>query len=97
MVDEEKRGGSNAGGGLNLGDDGADAVAEGGRVVELRAEELELRVHDGRPRRVLGIGGGRGVGRREGADAAQWRKDEKGYTGRKEGGGRRREGGSGGA
>jgi hypothetical protein len=65
-VDEEESGGGDAGGGLDLGDDGADAVAEGGRVVELRAEELELRVHDGRrqPRRGLGIGGGGGVGRR---------------------------------
>ena len=67
-MDEEERGGGDAGGGLDLGDDGTDAVTEGGRLVELRAEELELRVHDGRgqPRRGMGIGGGGGVGRRSG-------------------------------
>lgn len=99
LVDEEERGGGDAGGGLDLGDDGADAVAEGGRLVELRAEELELCVHDGRgqPRRGLGIGGGGGVGRRSGADAAERRKEEGGSTVREEGGERRRERGRGGA
>jgi hypothetical protein len=101
LVDEEQRGVGDAGGGLDLGDDGADAVAEGGRLVELRAEGLELRVHDGRgqPRRGLGVGGGGGggVGRGGGAEAAQRGQDEGGSAGSEEGSRWGREGSGGGA
>ena len=64
-MDEEERGRGDAGRRLDLGDDGADAVAEGGGLVKLRAEGLELRVHDGtgQPRRGLGVGGGGGARR----------------------------------
>jgi hypothetical protein len=71
LVDEEERGGGDAGGGLDLGDDGADAVAERGGLVELRAEGLELRVHHRRRLRAAsGAGGAYRVGR-DGAEAAQ--------------------------
>ena len=64
-MDEEERGGGDAGRRFDLGDDGADTVAEGGGLVKLRAEGLELRVHDGRgqPRWGLGVGGGGGARR----------------------------------
>ena len=71
-MDEEERGGGDAGRRFDLGDDGADTVAEGGGLVKLRAEGLELRVHDGRgqPRWGLGVGGGGGARRSGGAEAA---------------------------
>jgi hypothetical protein len=83
LVDEEEGSGGDAGGGLDLGNDGADAVAEGVGPVELRTEGHELGVHDGRRQ---GIGGSGGVGRSGGAEASQ---GEEGDTaGREEAGGR---------
>jgi hypothetical protein len=92
-VDKEERGGGDAGGGLDLGDNGADAVAEGGGLVELRAEGLELDVHDGRRQ---GVGSGGGVWRGGGAEAPRGEeegetagREEEGETaGREEAGGR---------
>jgi hypothetical protein len=66
LVDEEGRGGE-AGGGLDLGNDGADAVTEGGGPIELRTEGHELGVHDGRRHE---IGGSGGVGRGRGAEVS---------------------------
>ena len=79
-MDEEERGGGDAGRRFDLGDDGADTVAEGGGLVKLRAEGLELRVHDegGQPRRGLGVGGGGGARRSGGAEAAQRGQEEGG-------------------
>jgi hypothetical protein len=68
LVDKEERGDGDAGGGLDFGDNGADAVAEGGGLVELCSEGLELCVHDGRRQ---GVGNGGGVWRGGGAEAAQ--------------------------
>jgi len=96
-VDEEERGGGDAGRRFDLGDDGADTVAEGGGLVKLRAEGLELRVHDegGQPRRGLGVGGGGGAGRSGGAEAAQRGQEESGSAVGEEscGWGRERSGG----
>jgi hypothetical protein len=84
LVDKEERGDGDAGGGLDFGDNGADAVAEGGGLVELCSEGLELCVHDGRRQ---GVGNGGGVWRGGGAEAAQG--EEEGETaGREQAGGR---------